>query len=350
MDKLQVRPRYYTLQLLRFVAAATVVIFHSTIFAWRPDALPDYWAALNAGNIAVIVFFVISGFVMSLQRRQPILRFALHRALRIYPAFIVAFALGAVLLLTVGVTRPDIIRFDLSMLLLPFGSGTSWSGVPYWTLDYEVFFYAVSCILMLRGGRYYPYLLLLWAVWLLHSFPSFPYPPDTKYGSFIWTSPYGLYFIAGATMGLHANGVRWPLPVFLAMVGGWALLWQMHSFLWLLLLMITAMGLVMSSTSVPDAPLARRLSVLGDWSYGLYLMHLPIIGALYQILPQGSHELRSVAMIVVSGALALLYGALEFGLYSKYLKPLADRVVTRKAARSDQTLGPVAVSTSDLAP
>jgi peptidoglycan/LPS O-acetylase OafA/YrhL len=343
------RPRYYTLQLLRLVAAAAVVIFHSTIFGWRPDPLPSYWAGLNAGNIAVIVFFVISGFVMALQRRRPILRFALHRVLRIYPAFIVAFALGAILLLAAGVTRLDSVRFDLSILLLPFGSGSSWSGVPYWTLDYEVFFYAASCVLMLRGGRYYPYLLLLWAVWLLHSFPSFPYPPDTKYGSFVWTSPYGLYFIGGATIGLHTDGVRWPLPMFLAMVGGWAILWQMHSFLWLLLLMITAMGLVMASISVPDTQIARRLSPLGDWSYGLYLMHLPIIGALYQVLPQGSHELRSVVMVAVSGTLALAYGAVEFGLYSRYLKPLADRGVTRRAP-PDQRLGPAAISTSDLAP
>lgn len=79
---------------IRMVAAMAVLIAHSWPLALGrhvPDPLAA-WTGLGLGGIAVDVFFVTSGFLVtaSLMRRGSLLDFAVARSLRIYPALIVA--------------------------------------------------------------------------------------------------------------------------------------------------------------------------------------------------------------------------------------------------------------------
>lgn len=96
------------LDLLRFIAASTVVIYHfcytpvvagvvnTTIFGSVHD-LARY------GYVGVDLFFVISGFVilMTAARRSP-RGFLVHRALRLYPSFWVAVGLTVTVVTLLG--------------------------------------------------------------------------------------------------------------------------------------------------------------------------------------------------------------------------------------------------------
>lgn len=92
---------------LRHLAAFLVIYGHSYALAFNPAREADVFAHLlpgfYAGNLAVHLFFAISGYLVtwSLLRQPGVLRYARNRALRVYPAYLVClllcvFALGPV--------------------------------------------------------------------------------------------------------------------------------------------------------------------------------------------------------------------------------------------------------------
>jgi peptidoglycan/LPS O-acetylase OafA/YrhL len=91
------------LQALRGIAAFAVMIGHCLIYYQNPPWLANI-AALFNGRSAVVVFFVLSGYVLtrswqgSVFDRTSIVRFYLQRAFRIYPAIWVASVPGLIYL------------------------------------------------------------------------------------------------------------------------------------------------------------------------------------------------------------------------------------------------------------
>jgi len=90
--------------LVRLAAATAVVVSHSFALATGDPAAEPLWSTLGItlGGLAVVAFFMTSGYLVGgslLSNGQPI-RFAVARALRIYPGLWVA------LLLTVFVLGP----------------------------------------------------------------------------------------------------------------------------------------------------------------------------------------------------------------------------------------------------
>jgi len=88
--------RFDTLDLLRGVAALAVVAFH-----FHPGTSP----LLAHGYLAVDLFFALSGFVIAhaygrqLMNGEPVGRFMLRRLIRLYPLYLFATLIGAVLIL-----------------------------------------------------------------------------------------------------------------------------------------------------------------------------------------------------------------------------------------------------------
>ena len=190
-DKELLRSVSPSLDLLRGVAALSVVLYHA---AWhRLDAGLLGFMTPMLGHSAVVVFFVLSGFVIAATTppEQPALDYAIKRIARVYsvalPAVLLIMLLNYVSQL-VGVTPPDAYElgkpigyFGLSMLF----AGDAWSlaisafGIgPYWSLNYEVWYYvifgvavftrgaariaAVAAVLLLVG----PKIAILFPVWL----------------------------------------------------------------------------------------------------------------------------------------------------------------------------------------
>ena len=88
-------------QLIRLVAAAFVVVFHSFALTgrWTHEPLWRLAPELNFGALGVKIFFVISGFLVtqSWLARRAAAPFVVARALRIYPALVAATLLTIVL-------------------------------------------------------------------------------------------------------------------------------------------------------------------------------------------------------------------------------------------------------------
>lgn len=146
---------YLGVQYLRAFAAIAVVVFH---------AAQRYGVDLSPGARGVDVFFVISGFIMwtltSARPRAPG-AFLIDRIKRIVPSYWLATAaiIVAELIGAVQTTQNDIGVASVlkSLLFVPYvarGATEIWPILPPgWTLNYEMFFYAVFAAFLFTPVR-----------------------------------------------------------------------------------------------------------------------------------------------------------------------------------------------------
>jgi exopolysaccharide production protein ExoZ len=134
-------------QALRLIAAAMVLVLHSTFYVQsHGDPYVERWAP---GFYGVHIFFVISGFVMAISVHRDWQDFAKSRVARIIPLywFVIIVKLFVILAMPVLSATPiDIGHVLRSALLIPSTNG---SGIvePFygvgWTLQYEDFFFTL---------------------------------------------------------------------------------------------------------------------------------------------------------------------------------------------------------------
>jgi peptidoglycan/LPS O-acetylase OafA/YrhL len=129
--------------------------FHTT---WVPFTLFNRMIAgplhleQAGGHLGVIVFFLISGYIISfVAEREDRVSFALKRVFRLFPALAVAIAALFVFNSIGSIARPNIPFRDylLSLFLLDqfFWPGSTVLSVT-WTLFPEVVFYGLVCVFM----------------------------------------------------------------------------------------------------------------------------------------------------------------------------------------------------------
>ena len=276
------------LQYLRGLAATGVVVFHASQAAGR---------TFHAGAFGVDIFFVLSGFLMmritgERSRPWPFMRDRLWRIVPLYwLASLTAFGFG----LFGMFGSPSLQRAAASFAFLPWGPPAE---APFffpvlsigWTLNYEIFFYALfACALLLPLRARLPALtafFLLIAV--LGRIAPAGLPP-----LLFWSNPLILQFVAGAWAGaLWRRGGRYRPG------RGWALLLA-APIVWMVLqrpmppipllfdsrlcLAIPALLLLLGTLEFERRPggIARlpAARLLGDASYSIYLWHLFAIAA-----------------------------------------------------------------------
>ena len=124
------------IQLLRLVAAAAVMLFHSYAFTGRMGDDPLFRAtrATNFSVLGVGAFFVLSGLLVtrSWLERPRLPAFAAARVLRIYPALFVAVALSIVL---AGWSSPVPWRV---FLFSPITIDFAWNNTLAWEVRYAL--------------------------------------------------------------------------------------------------------------------------------------------------------------------------------------------------------------------
>lgn len=154
------------LDLVRFAAACLVYVYHSNQRLLVHDILP----ASNYGHSSVIVFFVLSGFVIAYvtdtkERDWP--SYAASRISRVYSVALPAIALTLVLdalgrsfmpaLYANYPSELQAVRAVTSALMLNevwLVSITSLSNVPYWSICYETWYYAAFGVAMFMPHRW----------------------------------------------------------------------------------------------------------------------------------------------------------------------------------------------------
>ena len=154
------------LDLARLTAALIVMLGHAQVsgLLWLPT-----YGLLDLAPSAVITFFVLSGFIIhaTTDRFAGFRRYAIHRTARIYSVVIPAVLLS--LLLAGGYAalqgHAELKTFDrewlqwwrLPVVLTFQGEGwftvteVPWNG-PFWSLHYEVFYYALYAVLTFSAG------------------------------------------------------------------------------------------------------------------------------------------------------------------------------------------------------
>ncbi len=149
----------------------TVILFHYTV-GYTDDIRqhrPGLLFQVRNGHFAVDLFFIISGFVifMTLERSQSTMEFAVSRFARLWPAYMTcaAFTGSVIVLLHFNPMQLTIKDALLNPLMMSKALGNVAIDPSYWTLTYEVLFYAGATVtfLLLRIRRM-EWVCLAWLV------------------------------------------------------------------------------------------------------------------------------------------------------------------------------------------
>lgn len=192
--KSKMTSRFYLLDLLRFFAAVAVVFYHYSIFFKESDFL-GFIKLTYFGYLGVPFFFILSGFVITASAmNRPPLKFALSRAVRLYPAFWGALLFSVVINLAIGDSFFTLKEIFLNATILNDYLGVRNIDGVFWTLQAELKFY--GCVFLLLAFKVFKSFTYWLAAWLslaiLHYYTSAP----SSMGMFINPS-YSFYFIGG---------------------------------------------------------------------------------------------------------------------------------------------------------
>jgi len=304
--------RVVELDSLRGVAAATVVVHHLWgISSNTPPAW--YFVPITSGQEAVILFFVLSGYVLSLpvwtgrQSSYPI--YLVRRIFRIYVPFVAALILSAIGCTVFYKTHLQLTDFYMKtwqdpVTLRDFLHQLTMPDIPtlngaMWSLRYEMelsILFPFICWFLARS-RYLPFVLLpairLLQMWIAHrTFTAF-HAELTILSDFLY---YSLFFIAGALLARErAILLRFTFllkaPVLYLSVVVALLLYYHRMFLHLStpqgeLLTLIGSLILLVAVQDPRASLGMNNAVcqyLGRISYSMYLIHYVVLFALFDL-------------------------------------------------------------------
>jgi exopolysaccharide production protein ExoZ len=326
----------YPLQYLRAFAAYAVVLCHASFYVMQTRGEGTMWQLFaRAGGFGVILFFAISGFLMAeLASNTPPLKFLAHRLIRIYPIYwLCVFSVVAFSHLGSSPIHPDL----LSLLLVPGGTRAYVLGVE-WTLPFELTFYLiVFAIITMKLQRRLPLIALAWVA-LIELFVRSR--PELQQGQFpqllnLPLSQFSLAFAAGLLVpSMVRRGLVGPATPLLAvaMIACNEALIPVSPMLSSALMGLGCVLLVASAVNAGKNGTDRPryfLAALGDWSYALYLIHVPVIRALCALLPASVPTMTLwVAAISVPIPVAILFGKIDLRMY-KILKKRVDASAPR---------------------
>ncbi|HET9614570.1 MAG TPA: acyltransferase [Candidatus Limnocylindrales bacterium] len=208
------RERLPTLDLLRFVAAAMVLVFHYTFRgavhgAFVAPTFPELDGLTRYGSFGVNLFFIISGFVILLTVDAGGGRpghFAASRISRLYPAFWAAVTLTfAVTVVTGASFAVGISDFVRNLGMFPSWIRGAYIDGAYWTLEIELTFYLLMLVylIFLRRRLKIEWLLLAWLIVTLPLAPNDLGPGRLRLGLMVDAAP---FFIAGCVCYLVWRG------------------------------------------------------------------------------------------------------------------------------------------------
>jgi exopolysaccharide production protein ExoZ len=340
------RQKFVSIQYLRGLAAVLVLASHALLYPVVEHEL-GYG---RLGWLGVILFFVISGFIMVVvtgEGRFSPLDFLRRRFIRIVPMYWVATLLAAALALLVPqlfkTTVYDTGQLVLSLLFVPFFNPVSGGIHPLyklgWTLNYEVFFYACFALLAFLGaaGR---------VVWLTIAFAGLaligallqPQPAIPQF----YTSFMPLAFCAGAWLGLATlrGGIGNLSPLALYVVLGLGLAGLLEGFLFdrgVVEDVAAFAGFVLFASALlllavrfeGRLPYVALLERVGDASYSIYLVHIyevAILSGLAFKLLDPADLLSDYVVALVSIAGGTLAGLVLYRFVEQPLLRLLNRV------------------------
>lgn len=339
------------IQILRFIAAIWVAIFHGSLVGMFLGVAPWLDFFINWGYAGVDIFFVISGVIMAHSTKnindspRAAGTFFLIRFSRIYTGWWPAMLLYVIFFKITHQLTPKI-NLKASFFLY-FTELSGLINIAIWSLLFELYFYTIVSIgLLLQKRRRYIFLWLLFTILIVTNFyllidrstensysdPNwiqmfyiapivaeffmgyFLYHCTQRFSGPSWKT-WGLIAISLTSLTIYltphfsshpyglANPYYWPERTVL--IGGAAL---------------AIVGAALKLPS-PRNKIALALTKLGDYSYSIYLLHTLAFNITLTLLPWGSFDkhyriITSVGtMIVLLLASAAYYHWVEHPAY-----------------------------------
>ena len=278
--------RNHTIDLLRFVSAAYVALFHFN----APMQFTTSWYAdfCNRGKLGVPVFFIISGYCIRLAHKhiKTPREFLIRRLFRIFPPywFSVCMVLLCILILkiTMGYNsvatlpkKPDEILSTIFLYTYPL-SNIKLINLVYWTLPYELFFYLIIFFAIIPKPKWKIVLPLVLAATAIAV-------PLQQTGILFFFNELPTFMLGYALCILIDEGLQWPGALLFALSAAGICI--KHPEIGYLLASAIAVGAIFIDSRKPLGN--NILSRLGDISYSIYLLHVPVcvylLGFLYKI-------------------------------------------------------------------
>ncbi|WP_421736131.1 acyltransferase family protein [Caulobacter sp.] len=334
------------LQALRAIAASLVVADHAlTALATRGlVGAPAQQAGYFLGWAGVAAFLAISGLIMirtsahRFGRPGAALDFAWRRIIRIVPLYWLATAVYFILKSKLG-EHYSVAEILKSLLFWPYANPGDVVMRPIvgqgWTLNLEVFFYALFAISLTMPRRLgLPVILASLPALVLAGLavrPLVPYADPLTPAAFL-TDPIMLFFTCGMLLGLVERTISdrirfdWPLATAIGALGLSAAAFVILDLrfplqiVWQLALGVFCVGAVAAATLTDrDASWwpQKALVVAGDASFSTYLFHPLAITALNMLpvagLPRAVHVGGFVVAALIGGNLLgfLVYRLVE---------------------------------------
>jgi len=332
--------------LIRFCAAFAVLVSHSFALAvGTPDAEPLYTTyGLTWGDIAVDVFFVTSGFLVtaSLLNRRSAVAFVKARVLRIFPALWIMLAISV---FGVGLAFTT---WDAHAYL---GAGATWRyllknallfrGIEYrlpglfqsnpaslkvngslWTLKPEVQMYVLLLALWLPLRKFLPY-----AVAGVAAVAGIVYLVHRNFSDELFEFPrLAFMFFTGAS----AYAFRDRIPLSRSAFGGLlcvAVLSALNRAAFFFALSLTLPYLLLYAAYTFKG-FILSFNRLGDYSYGIYIYAFLVQQTIAHMVP----GISIAALMASSAAVTLTLAVLSWHLVEKQALALKSWRLARRAA------------------
>jgi peptidoglycan/LPS O-acetylase OafA/YrhL len=349
------------LQSLRGLAACVVMVHHAlrtidgaNVSVWISEKI------LNA-HAAVVIFFVLSGYVLTLSLNankmtaETVGSFWIRRAFRIYPALIVASLLG---LAYFFLSSPFAVAGESGWMKENYqASGFSMAHVVFsllgidgfllpqsWTVTVELIVSALLPIVvfvMARGRA--------WAFATIIALAAL----SLVFGAGVKQVPlYLVCFALGAAPALYPELRAVKLHGGVIVLASMVLLffrqvapWEYHAPLPGLVEALASVVLIVGiSNQQPRFMRARPLTLIGDWSYSLYLIHLPVAFALAKLaLLTPLRDIPDASALVVT-LLTATVTVLASALAYKFIELPPIRISKKIAKRYATVMGRLAQS------
>jgi len=304
---------------LRCIAAFDIVLFHFS----NPNCFGFLAPVVNAGYVAVSLFFLLSGFVLAYNYagqaragKLSCVRFWKARFTRLYPVYLLSLLLSWRMLMPEYGAHPHRM-FWTGMVLTPLllqgwiPSLATFLNTPAWAMPAEAFMYALFPWLakVKQSARVSRSLLLLAAVWALGMVPGLIYlainpdgvahPDRWSYGYWLWAVKYTpLPYLASFVFGILLAGLDELLPragrlrLILGLTGFagvFAVLNLGPSVPYILLhtgLLTPLFGCIVLALAgenwLTTAFSVRPLVIMGEASYCLYLLHFNLWNMIHE--------------------------------------------------------------------
>lgn len=142
------KKRIYQIDLFRFLAALAVVLFHYMFRGYIQDDMLINFNKIGSffkyGYLGVNLFFIISGFVISLSiKHNSLIKFIISRFTRLYPIYWIAVFLTFIITLLYGAPRysANFNQFIVNLTMFQNYVGVDNIDGSYWSLFVEMKFY-----------------------------------------------------------------------------------------------------------------------------------------------------------------------------------------------------------------